>query len=72
MAAARVCGGGGVGRGEFGGDLSTGGGGDENLVGVNVFLDYESHDYGDFWRWSYGGGVARGLGRGFCEPVFGV
>ena len=29
--------------------------GEENLAGVNVFLDYEDHEYGDFWRWSYGG-----------------
>ena len=29
--------------------------GEENLAGVNAFLDYEDHEYGDFWRWSYGG-----------------
>ena len=46
--------------------------GDENLVGVNVFLDYESHDYGDFWRWSYGGEWRGDWGGVFCEPVFGV
>ena len=29
--------------------------GERWLLGVNAFLDYENHEYGDFWRWSYGG-----------------
>ena len=29
--------------------------GEQSLWGLNVFVDYEDHLYGDFWRWSYGG-----------------
>ena len=30
---------------------------DTTMLGVNAFLDYESHDYGDFFRWSVGGEI---------------
>ena len=36
--------------------------GEETLMGANVFFDYESHDYGDFLRWSYGGEWRGGWG----------
>ena len=30
---------------------------DTAMFGVNAFLDYDNHDYGDFFRWSVGGEV---------------
>ena len=30
---------------------------DTAMLGVNAFLDFQSHDLGDFWRWSVGGEV---------------
>ena len=32
----------------------------EALAGLNVFFDYEKHDYGSFTRWSYGGELRGG------------
>ena len=43
--------------------------GEENLAGVNVFLDYEDHEYGDFWRWSYGGELRGAVGGDLCESL---
>ena len=32
--------------------------------GVNVFLDYQNDNYGEFWRYSLGGEVRSGIGGG--------
>ena len=45
---------------------------EKTLMGVNVFFDYESHDYGDFLRWSYGGEVRGGWGGLFVNRYLAI
>ena len=45
---------------------------EKTLMGANVFFDYESHDYGDFLRWSYGGEVRGGWGGLFVNRYLAI
>ena len=42
------------------------------LAGVNVFVDYEDGDDGDFWRWSVGGDVKSRLGELSANRYFAI
>ena len=46
--------------------------GEKNLLGVNTFVDYEDHDYGEFWRWSFGGELRGAWGGLFFNQYWAI
>ena len=46
--------------------------GERGLVGLNVFLDYEDHEHGEFFRWSYGGELRGSWGGIYANQYIGI
>ena len=46
--------------------------GERGLVGLNAFLDYEDHEHGEFFRWSYGGELRGSWGGIYANQYIGI